>query len=393
MSARDKITKARSSLVLTAPFFASLSLKMKLVEDPDCQTLWTDGKSMGYNPAFIAPLPSEEVKGLICHEVMHVACRHNTRRGLRDHRQWNIACDFAVDPIVKSAGYRQPWENIHPLYQNWEAEKIFQDLYQKPDDQKEGDDSKNGCQNGPDADHQDYPCGCGEVRDLPGKNGGKASEAEKRQDEQEQKIAVQQAAQIARSQGNLPASLQRFVSELTEPRIPWREVLARFLTENARNDYSWKRPNVRYLHQGLYLPELKNPELGQIALLLDTSGSISQKDLDDFGSEMQGILAAYQTELIVLYVDADVQGHEILSSRDTDFRLELKGGGGTDFRPGYEWLEENGHQPAAAIYLTDGYCSSFPEAEPDFPTLWALIQPNERFRPPFGETLVIHQDE
>jgi len=82
MTAKEKITKARASLILTAPFFASLALKMKLVEDPSCDTMWVDGTSMGYNPAFIEPLPLEQVKGLICHEVMHVACHHNLRRSL-----------------------------------------------------------------------------------------------------------------------------------------------------------------------------------------------------------------------------------------------------------------------------------------------------------------------
>lgn len=321
MKAKEKITKARSGLVLTAPFFASLSLRMRLVEDPTCETMWVDGISMGYNPEFIESLPLDQVKGLICHEVMHIACNHNTRRGQRNHEKWNTACDYAVDPIVEEAGFSQPWESIDPKYHNWEAEKIFNDLAQGSKDEK-GESRKGG--DGQNSDGQDsqnkeqqnhdsgYPCGCGEVRDLPGKNGGKASEAEKRQAEQEQKIAVKQAAQIAKSQGALPDSLERLINEMTEPRIPWREVLARFLTENARNDYSWKRPNRRFIHQGLYLPELKNPELGLVALLIDTSGSISQKDLDDFASEIHGIVAVYQTELIVIYVDAAVQGYKIL---------------------------------------------------------------------------------
>jgi predicted metal-dependent peptidase len=386
MKAKDKITKAWSSLVLTAPFFASLALTMRLIEDPECDTMWTDGISMGYNPEFIESLPLEEVKGLICHEVMHVACNHNTRRGRRDHEKWNIACDYAIDPIVKNAGFEQPWENSDPRYHNWEAEKIFKDLFQGCKERDSHGEEKDAGQ------EPEYPCGFGEVKDLPGKDGCRASEAEKRQAEQEQKIAVRQAAQTAHSQGNLPDSLRRFIDAMTLPKVPWREVLARFLTENARNDYSWKRPNRRFVLQGLYLPELKNPELGPVALLLDTSGSISQKDLDDFASEIQGILAVYQTELIVIYVDAAVQGHAMLSSDEPEIHLELKGGGGTDYRPGFQWLQEQGHMPTAAVYLTDGYCRSFPE-EPDFPTLWVLTQKTDQFTPPFGEVIVIRQHE
>jgi len=399
MKTEEKITKARASLVLTASFFASLALKMKLVADPSCETMWVDGISMGYNPKFIEPLPLEQVKGLICHEVMHVACHHNTRKGERDFQNWNIACDYAIDPIVKNAGFVQPWESINPTYHNWEAEKIFKDLLQNNKDKnREGGQDKavqdNHSQDNNNREQTDKqpPGGFGEVRDYPGKNGGKASAAEKRQAEQEQKIAVKQAAQIAKAQGALPQSLERLINEMTEPKIPWREVLARFLTEPARNDYSWQLPNRRFIHQGLYLPELKNPELGLIALLVDTSGSISQTDLNEFASEIHGILAAYKTELMVIYVDAAVQGVEFIASDETEVNLELKGGGGTDYRPGFDLLHEQGHMPTAAVYLTDGYCNSFPH-EPDFPTLWVLTQKSDYFKPPFGEILVIDRDE
>jgi len=129
-----------------------------------------------------------------------------------------------------------------------------------------------------------------------------------------------------------------------------------------------------------------------LALLVDTSGSISQQDLNQFASEMHGLLAAYKTELMVIYVDAAVQGVEFIASDDTEINLELKGGGGTDYRPGYDWLQKQGHMPTAAVYLTDGYCNSFPD-EPDFPTLWALTQKSDYFKPAFGEILVINRDE
>jgi predicted metal-dependent peptidase len=397
MKAKDKIIKARSSLVLTAPFFASLALRLKLVEDLSCDTMWTDGISMGYSPVFVEPLPLEEVKGLICHEVMHVACNHNTRRGQREFRNWNIACDYAVDPIVNAAGFTQPWETINPRYQDWEAERIYSDLFknnnQKNTQNKKDDNGSNrrdlNNNNQPQT-NQDMQL-WGEVRDYPGANGRGASKAEKQQAEQAQRVAVKQAAQVAKSQGLLPGFLELFIQEITEPRIPWREILARFLTEHARNDYSWKMPNRRFLSQGLYLPELRNPELGLIALLVDTSGSISQQDLNAFASEVQGILTSYKTELLVVYVDAAVQGHTLFSSEDAEIKLELKGGGGTDFRPGYKFLEEHGHQPAAAVYLTDGYCRAFPD-EPEFPILWALTHKTSYFKPPFGEVVVINQD-
>ena len=102
MTAAEKITKARAGLVLDLPFFGSLALRLKCKPDETCQTAWTDGQSIGYNPEFIDPLPLDQVKGLLAHEVMHLACSHHTRRGNRDPKKWNIAGDFAINQDRKS---------------------------------------------------------------------------------------------------------------------------------------------------------------------------------------------------------------------------------------------------------------------------------------------------
>jgi predicted metal-dependent peptidase len=219
MKAKDKITRARSSLVLTAPFFASLALRLKLVEDTSCETMWTDGISMGYSPAFVEPLPLDEVKGLICHEVMHVACNHNTRRGNRDFTQWNIACDYAVDPIVNAAGFVQPWESINPRYKDSEAEKIYRDISRDKEDRTGKPNTNSAPQNDNHAaDRNKQPSGgFGEVRDYPGTGGRKPTKTEIQQAEQAQRVAVKQAAQVAKSQGLLPGTLERFIQESPNP--------------------------------------------------------------------------------------------------------------------------------------------------------------------------------
>ena len=108
MKTKDKISKARAGLILDQPFFGSLSLKLILKEDRTCETAWTDGVSLGYNPAFIDELHLDQVKGLLAHEVMHCACAHNTRRGNRDGKRWNIAADYAINPLLNEAGFALP---------------------------------------------------------------------------------------------------------------------------------------------------------------------------------------------------------------------------------------------------------------------------------------------
>ncbi|MCK4694951.1 MAG: hypothetical protein KAT74_04270, partial [Candidatus Cloacimonetes bacterium] len=190
---------------------------------------------------------------------------------------------------------------------------------------------------------------------------------------------------VAKAQGKLPAGLERMIQEALQPKLPWREILARFITENARNDYTWKQPNKRYLYADMYLPSLNTPTLGSIVIIVDTSGSISQKELDIFASELHSILSTYPgTEIKVIYVDAKVAGVGTLNIYD--FKLQAKGGGGTDFKPGFEYIEKEGLMPACVIYFTDGYCDSFPDS-PDYPVLWILTG-KAGFTPPFGE--VIH---
>ena len=366
-----KLTKARAGLVLSSPFFASIALHMKLKEDAEHPTAYTDSVIIGYNPTFIDKLSNAEIKGVICHEVMHIAMLHPFRRNSRDHFRWNVACDYAINSIVKEAGFTLPeGALLEDKFKDLEAEVIYSMLpqdYQLP---------QNAAL-------------IGDVRDYKPDDNDPNSPTPQQQ-QQEWKITLTGAAAVAKAQGKLPSGLDRMIQVILQPKLPWREILSRFITENARNDYSWTQPNKRYLYSGLYLPALNVPTLGTIAVIIDTSGSISQKELDTFASELQSILSIYPgTEIKVIYVDTKVAHTEIMDIYD--FQLHARGGGGTDFRPGFEYIDQEQIMPACAIYFTDGWCSSFPEA-PDYPTLW-VVTDRQTFDPPFGEVINIEQRE
>ena len=424
------MSKARAVLVLDQPFFGSLLLRLSPREDPQCQTMYTDGKNLGFNPDWVEELDLPTLKGVLCHEVMHLAAMHHTRRGDRDREKWNMACDYAINGIVEEAGFVLPeWRLRDPRYDGMEAERIYSMFpVAAPDNPEDanahtpggaqGESGGNRGSNPPTKDsNKDHegcgesmgtkdpktrpqagnpnqegsigdPGGCGEVRDAVKEDGNSLSGSEQLQEEQEWKIAVQQAAQIARRQGSLPGCLERLVQELTEPKIPWREVLSRFLTEVARNDYSWRRPNTRYIHTGIYLPQLRNEELGEVVVIADTSGSVSDDQIRQFAAEVHEILTMYdrEAEISVLYVDSSFQGHDRVSGDDLPRGLTPRGGGGTDYRPGFEWLDEQAIEPVCVVYLTDGRCNRFPENEPDYPVLWTLTE-KRSFEPRFGEVV------
>lgn len=394
MNAMEKIIKARAGLVLDEPFFASLALRLSLKEDATCETLWTDGRTIGFNPAFVDELPLDQVKGALCHEVMHLACTHHTRRGERDHRKWNMAGDYAINQILADSKIALPdGALINQAFAGMSADQIYTML---PDEQPGGGQGgQGGGQGQPDPNGQGSqppqdPGGCGEVRDMTGPDGKPATAAEIAQENQNWKVAAAQAMTQAKAIGDVPAGLARLVGELLSPKVDWKEVLRRFVDQAAKNDYTWTRPNRRYLNAGLYLPALYSETLPQIVIAVDTSGSIDDEQINQFAAEMTAILRDHKTTCNVLYCDTEVAGVETFASDDLPLKLHPQGGGGTDFRPPFAWVEKYGITPACLIYLTDMCCDRFPE-QPDYPVLWAKTEESSwADRAPFGEEVLLN---
>lgn len=381
MNANEKMVKARTGMVLDQPFFASLALRLRFKEDESCETVWTDGHTLGYNPKFVEGLPLDQVKGILAHEVMHLACAHHTRRGERDQKKWNVAGDYAINQILEDSKIALPEGHlIDPAFVGMASEQIYGHI-PDPDPGGQGNDQDQGQDQG-----KNDPGGCGEVRDAKGPQGKDLSPAEKAQEEQNWKIATAQAVQQAKAMGDLPGGIARMVGEILAPHVDWREVLRRFVDQSAKNDYTWARPNRRYLHSGLYLPSLYSETLPPIVIAVDTSGSIDSEMLDQFASEMTNILREYKTSCNVLYCDTEIEGVESFTSDDLPLKLNPQGGGGTDFRPPFAWVEKQGITPACLIYLTDMYCNRFPDP-PGYPVLWAKT--DDYGQAPFGEEVRI----
>lgn len=435
--ARQKLVRARSELILDHPFFGSLAMRLALAEDHGCATAWADGRTLGFNPAYIAGLTSDETKGLLAHEVMHLACLHQVRRKGRNARLWNMAGDLAINWLLLEAGLRLPRGFLNdPARAGMSVDAIYSSMTSqegqaggKPDNDAGREDGAGQGSPSPDApgkrqearrhgqsggepetgrprqpgsgarspmegesrtehesDMSADPGRCGEVRDPQGPIQGRPEEELARQESQ-WRAAVTRAAAEAREQGRLPAGIERAISQLADISLDWRQILERFLAASARDDYSWVTPNRRYLHQGLYLPSLHSRELPDIVVAVDTSGSIFSRELEQFAAEISALLETYETTAHVLYADAKVQHYETFRRSDLPLELKPLGGGGTDFRPAFQWVEKQGLRPACLIYLTDLECSSFPE-EPEYPVLWAVIG-RWRKAPPFGEIVEV----
>lgn len=384
-TAAQKVTKARANLVMAHPFFGSLALRLKLKENPELKEAGVcDGTTITYNPKTVEEMPLSKVQGLIAHLVMHPAFLHHTRRGNRDKKKWNKACDYSINTILKNAGFDLPEGRlVDPNYNGMSAEHIYTMIPDDPEDGNGGGGNSGGNNNSND------PGGDGGVEDSPNSQNGGASASQQQHEEAEWKVALAQAAHVAKQAGKLPGDLERMMGELLEPQVPWKDILRRFMTEKCNDDFSWKRGNRRFIANGLYLPSrISDDAMATMVAVIDTSGSIGERELTEFGSEIADIHKEVKPkELIVIYCDAQVNHVDRFGPED-ELRFKLHGGGGTDFRPPFDWIEKQQLPVKCLAYLTDGY-GPFPEEEDvPFPTIWVIN--NDQVEPPFGEHLVMN---
>lgn len=352
---KDRLTKAKVSLILDHPFFGTLAARCENTVNEQIPTAQTDGKTIQWNPSFLNGLSDRELTGVLAHEICHIAYGHPWRIDHRDLAGWNVATDKAINEILKESRLDLPDGCLYPNVK--ERGKSAEEIY-----------AIQPKQNSNEID----PGGCGGVFAPP--------EDEKSTLAAEWKVAVTQSAAAAKAHGDLPGELARLVDDIVNPKIPWHVVLRDFLQRTARNDYCWSVPNKKYVHLGFALPSLISNELPEVAVVVDTSGSVDNKQIAEFAGEISSILAAFDTTIQVIYADAKVCHTQTLVSADLPLKpLPAKGGGGTDFRPAFKWIEEKHPNVAAIIYLTDGE-GYFP-GNSDIPTFWVLNQPGTV---PFG---------
>lgn len=360
--------KARSRLILDNPFFGTLCLRLKAVEFEE-ETGATDGVHLFYNPKWFEKLTDMERIGFLAHEVMHVVFLHITRRDNRHATKWNVACDYAINNYLVAEGFILPKGGlVDAQYNDMTAEAVYSML---PEPDKGWDNVS-----------VDFGK-CGGVMDHPGTDGtaGKAGAIEAGLT-----VAIHQAAEAAKAQGKLSANLESIVSDVTDPKVDWKQVLARFLRANNKSDFTWVRPNRRFIGSGLYLPSLHNPCLEEIVIAVDTSGSVSEEELTQFTTETSYILHELAPERVqFLQCDAEINEATEYTRESLPLKVSYKGRGGTRFSPVIDYVNEHHPNTAALVYLTDLGSDDFGD-KPQYPVLWVTT---DMTFAPYGEVIKI----
>lgn len=409
LDTETKLAKATNTLIMNHAFWAALRFRMKTIigTGPSfpTDTAATDGNTLWFNTEFCDPLPQKQFLGLVVHELAHVVFMHALRRGHRDPSVWNMAADYVINLCVTDDGFELPEGGLlDEQYRGMHSEEVYKKLYKKHGGMGNPNKPCNGGEGGEQGNQKGgkgQPCPWGEVIDALGEDGKPLGKDDKKKLEQELNVSIRTAMETAKKQGNLPGHLRETFEELLKPKMNWRDILSRFIADKFPSDVSWMNPSRRGMALGQRLAGTgQEDQYGQIAIGVDTSGSISTQEIQQMLGEVNGCLATYEArgmeiEMPIAYCDTRVHHEEVLSPGDDPYKNAKGGGGGTDFAPIMEWCANLTEKPEALLYLTDGYCSSFGN-NPNVPVLWVLSGPagnNSTFKPPFGEVIEMVDNE
>jgi predicted metal-dependent peptidase len=360
----------------------------------------TDDTFMYLNPATFFPHTLDERVFICAHEVMHCVFNHcGLFWRLRQEQKirypdgvslyyiedlMQIAADCVINAMLvvsKVGGLPKGcWHVPKVIPSTYSVLEAYRKLY-KPKKNSGGgsgdDDDGSGCE---------LPSG-GRSFDIhlrPGQGRGKTpNEAESERSPQQWINAINAAIESGKMAGNMPAEMERLFRNIMKKEVDWIEPYQVCVGKKlGRDGLSWLYLNDEYVLRGIGFPGRVKYACDFIAVFVDTSGSIGQRTMDHFLGVTQGILEVLRPKRL-LFAECDCAIHcwrEIEDINDLDGKVH--GGGGTDFKPPFERLKQEGEDPDLVIYLTDLY-GDFPN-EPNYPVIWACINTTKA---PWGETV------
>lgn len=320
---------------------------------------------------------SARLAGIITHEMWHCVNAASTRKGGKDAETWSFAEECVVNGLTRQSGWPL-FNGLVELPEGWKGESI-EDLYYKflregppkgkqrdffiqrdPEDGKPSQEPATG-QGGPSADT---------------KWAGK---------EQWQEALAECDMKAMMGGGPVDSYLSRSSASMYQSPGQWIELLARQCSDMTQADASWSDvdPEIHHL-TGAWLPSTNTPAIRHLVLACDTSGSIGEREIRLINGVCEAIgmtrHAVGIERTTILWCDTSIRSVQEFT-QDEAITPKPAGGGGTDFRPVFEWVTRQAETPTLLLFLTDG-CGYFPDTAPDYPVVWVGVS---NFQPPFGD--------
>lgn len=363
LATHEKLEQAKAKLMLENPYFGSLVSSLELRVNGNIASFRPLGDVLEYNDEYLEVLSLAEVSTVLANASMHQALFHGERGKGKVSSVWNLASDYAINDLLVENGFMlPPMANYASRFEMLYAEQIYVILLGELD-LKENDEPQE-----------------------------EQTREEVREEELPQELLAQEEYELLLEQlniklekhGDLPKGIERFVVSKSEAKIAWRETLYRYVNAHAKSDYRLFPSSKKHLYRGIALPSIYGEEL-KIVVAIDTSASIDDVLLEGFLAELYEIMQLFTHYVIELIeCDARIQNVQRLTPQEP-LEPTLKGGGGTDFSPVFEYVEALNEDFKFLIYFTDGK-GTFPKNEPFTDVLWVM---NEACDVPFGEVLLI----
>ena len=379
LTSEQRVTKSHIAIMRSKEFcmFAGVLSVGKVNFTEDMPTACTNGRDVMYNPNFIKTLNDKELNFVVLHEALHKVYQHMHlwKKLWKESPQLaNMAADYVVNYAIHEADETQqvavrPQSALFDLvYKGMTTKQIFEMLKK---------DSKF-------------------VKEQSGHDTHDWEGAEQLSDE-EVKVTAKQIDQALRQgeiiRGKMQGNKNRSITEILEPKVDWREQLREFVNATCRNKdkSTWKRPHKRFVGQDIYMPSMIGEAIGKVVIGIDTSGSIGDKELNEFLTEVVAICDDVSPSSIeLLYWDTEVAGHETYNQGDYKALVQSTkpaGGGGTHVGCVNQYIKDKRIEPEAIIILTDGYVEDDWGGAWDYPTLWAVTTRHNTS--PHGKTIHI----
>ena len=361
MSHQDRLDLAFSKMGIREPFIAAVMTKIKKEVNADIPTAATNGEWIRFNPDFMDKCDDQQLFGLALHEALHIVLMHVWRRGDRDPSVWNYANDAIINSYIRSRKYKLPEGGVDESWvtADMDSEYVYKKLKQEQDES--GNDKGAGGFDGE-----------GDMEDA-------LDEATKADLE----ATILASAEMAKACGDGSGLVDSILKTLGKPKVDWRNELRAMMTSATNDDYTYRRPSRRFIGQGLYLPSLHNDGIGGILVGIDSSASMTQEELGQIATEITQIAGDLSPEFVqVVYCDTDIMGEQRFERGD-DIELHCKGGGGTRFKPVFDYAKNYHQQLVGIIYFTDMYGDIGECPDPAVPMIWANTSGHKQDTP-FG---------
>ena len=383
LTSEQRVTKSHIAIMRSKQFcmFAGVLSVGKVSFTDDLPTAATNGRDVVYNPDFIKTLDDKELNFVVLHEALHKAYQHMhlwQKLWKQSPQLANMAADYVVNYSIHEADVNGEITKIpssalfDKKYAGMTTKQVFELL--KKDMESQGSSG-------------------GEGHDTHDWEGAEALSDEEVKETAKQIDQALRQGEIIR--GKMQGNKNRSVNEILEPKVNWREQLREFVNATCRNKdkTSWKRPHKRFIGHDIYMPSMIGESIGQIVVGIDTSGSIGDKELSEFLTEVVAICDDVSPSSIeLLYWDTNVAGHETYNQGDYKALVQSTkpaGGGGTHVGCVNQYIKDKRIEPEAIIILTDGYVEDDFGGNWEYPTLWAIT--SKHITSPHGKT--IHIDE